>query len=100
MFGLGVDLDHTFGSKWLVDQLARLGFSVSSDEVKLLKQSVLEGDSDSSLQQYFPGSFVQWIADNVDHNIVTLDGKGTFHGMGIVASSTASNNSLQSHVIK
>ena len=41
LFGLGVDLDQTFGSKWLVDQLARLGFSVSSDEVKLFKQSVL-----------------------------------------------------------
>src|SRR6218665_846920 len=29
LFGLGVQMDHTFGSKWLIDQLARLGFSVS-----------------------------------------------------------------------
>ena len=29
--------------------------------------------------------FVQWVADNVDHNIVTLTGKGTFHGMGIIS---------------
>ncbi len=29
--------------------------------------------------------FVQHIADNVDHNIRTLDGHGTFHGMGIIA---------------
>ena len=27
-------------------------------------------------------------ADNVDHNIVTLDGKGTFHGMGMMAAIT------------
>ena len=27
-------------------------------------------------------------ADNVDHNIITLDGKGTFHGMGMVATVT------------
>jgi len=27
-------------------------------------------------------------ADNVDHNIVTLDGKGTFHGMGMIAAAT------------
>ena len=40
---------------WVVEQLARQGFSESSDEVKLFKQSVLDGDSDSSLQQYFPG---------------------------------------------
>ena len=36
------------------------------------------------------GSFVQWSADNVDHNCRTLDGKGTFHGMGIIASVTPS----------
>lgn len=33
-------------------------------------------------------SFVQFIADNVDHNIQSLDGFGTFHGMGIIATST------------
>ena len=27
-------------------------------------------------------------ADNVDHNIITIDGKGTFHGMGIIAALT------------
>ena len=29
--------------------------------------------------------FVQWVADNVDHNICTLSGKGTFHGMGMIS---------------
>ena len=29
--------------------------------------------------------FTQWVADNVDHNICTLTGKGTFHGMGIIS---------------
>ena len=24
-------------------------------------------------------------ADNVDHNILTIDGKGTFHGMSMIA---------------
>ena len=28
---------------------------------------------------------LQTITDNVDHNIRTLDGKDTFHGMGIIA---------------
>ena len=27
-------------------------------------------------------------ADNVDHNLITIDGKGTFHGMGMVATMT------------
>ena len=33
-------------------------------------------------------AFTQWISDNVDQNIATLDGKSTFHGMGIIAAST------------
>jgi hypothetical protein len=32
--------------------------------------------------------FLQFIADNVNHNIRTLDGHNTFHGMGIIATST------------
>ena len=32
--------------------------------------------------------FMQFVADNVDHNISTLDGHNTFHGMGIIATVT------------
>ena len=32
--GIGVDLDKSFGTRWFVDHLAKLGFSVSSGEVK------------------------------------------------------------------
>ena len=28
---------------------------------------------------------MQYVADNVDHNIRTLDGHNTFHGMGMIA---------------
>jgi pantothenate kinase len=38
-FEIGVDIDKSFATKWLVDHLYRLGFSVSSDEVKLFKES-------------------------------------------------------------
>ena len=34
------------------------------------------------------GSFSQWSADNFDHNVCTVDGKSTLHGMGIVVSTT------------
>ena len=30
-------------------------------------------------------SSIQYVADNVDHNVCTIDGYGTFHGMGIIA---------------
>jgi len=31
---------------------------------------------------------MQYIADNVDHDIRTIDGQNTFHGMGIIAAIT------------
>ena len=39
--------------------------------------------------------FVQYAADNVDHNICTLDGHGTFHGMGMIAAVTPGTRSGQ-----
>ena len=33
-------------------------------------------------------SWIQFAADNVDHQIRTLDGTGTFHGMGIIGAAT------------
>jgi len=32
----------------------------------------------------FNGEFVQYAADNVDHNTRTLDGHDKFHGMGVI----------------
>ena len=37
-FGIGVDIDKSFATKWLVDYLSQFGFSIYSDEVKLFKQ--------------------------------------------------------------
>ena len=42
-------------------------------------------------------TFAQWSADNVDHNIITLTGKGTFHCMGIIS---MSDNSSSTKTIK
>ena len=36
LLGLGVILDNSFGSKWLLDELARLGFSISLNEARYL----------------------------------------------------------------
>ena len=93
LFGLGVEMDHVFGSKWLINELSRLGFSISYDEVARYKQSVIQSESlETLLAEYCPNTFTQWVADNVDHNVATLDGQGTFHGMGIIAVSTPKDN--------
>ena len=88
LFGLSVELENLFGSRWLLDELFQLGFGISYSEVTRFKHSCVSNE-DSSLnidRISQESSFTQFIADNVDHNTATLDGSGTFHGMGILAS--------------
>jgi len=88
MLGLTVSLDHVFGGKtWLISMLHRLGFTLSYDELVRYKQSVVQCDCDDGLPPY-PICYTQFVADNVDHNICTVDGLNTFHGMGIISVST------------
>ena len=42
LFGLGVELDHSFGSKWVNNHMSRLGFSITYDEVRRFKQDLME----------------------------------------------------------
>ena len=112
MFRFGVECDHIFGSKWLINELFQYGFSLSYSEITRYKQSVVsELQTDLNHLQKFTHTMkcpftinsrnivTQFVADNVDHNIATIDGKGTFHGMGIIAISTPlySNNA---HTLK
>jgi hypothetical protein len=102
LYSVCVEMDNVFGTRWLVDELARLGFSITSDEVPRFRQSTIQAEKaeqvsvtkTEELKQRTTNSFVQWIADNVDHNTATLDGEGTFHGMGIIAV----RSGLNSHV--
>ena len=45
LLGIGIDVDHVLGSRWLLDYLSRFGFSVTYDEIKRFKHSVLKNDS-------------------------------------------------------
>ena len=80
-FRIGVDADKSFATRWLLDHIALLGLSISSDEIMLTKQSAAVSDSVEATK---PEHFTKWVGDNVDHNIRTLTGKGRFHGMGII----------------
>lgn len=94
-FGLGVEVVNAIGSKWLSNELSRLGFAVSYDEVIRFKQSVLVSKENGATLDG-KAEFTQWVSDNVDHNIATIDGKGTFHGMGIISCSVGkTDNSTQ-----
>ena len=45
-------------------------------------------------------NFTTFVADNVDHNIATLDGRGTFHGMGVMAAMTNKNGTCQEEQLR
>ena len=63
-----------------------MGFTSSYDEVQRfevnaacsLAPDVLSSDIENLDQALL------FAGDNVDHNIITLDGKGTFRGMGMI----------------
>ncbi|GFS26848.1 hypothetical protein ElyMa_007067800 [Elysia marginata] len=85
--GLSVQMHHQFASKFLLDTLYQLGFSSSYSETKrfelcaaLAQQTDVPGVTNDH--------FLQYVADNVDHDLRTLDGLNTFHGMGIITAVT------------
>ena len=90
LFGLSVAIDHAIGSKSLLTETSKLGYAISYDEVKRYKQSVLT-DEEHKLGHLKDG-FTQFVADNADHNTETVDSKGIFHGMGIIACSILNND--------
>ena len=94
LFALVVESDHMFASRWLNTQLFNLGFVESYNEVVRFKQGmVMTEDIDDILQsRASEDSFITFVGDNIDHNIATLDGKGTFHGMGVIAAITNKGN--------
>ena len=84
--GLDVQLHHHFASRLLIDWLHRLGFCCSYQEVQTFGKNaaVTQGTGIPN----HTSEFVQYVADNVDHNLRTLDGNDTFHGMGLIATVT------------
>ena len=80
---LGVEVDHTLVSKQQFIKLSRLRFSVNPDEVTRYKQSTTVNENVNDIIKNVRSG------DNVDHDVSSLNGKGTFHGMGVVILSTS-----------
>ena len=92
--GLGVQLHHHFASKFLIDTLYSMGFCLSYSEIQKYESSAAVAQK-SDISEFHPHQFIQYAADNVDHNIRTLDGHNTFHGMGMIACVTPGGFSSQ-----
>lgn len=83
-----LQMHHHFGSRFLWDTLNTLGFASSYTEVQRFELNAAAAAHDRTNTQFGNGTFVQYIADNLDHNLRTLDGHGTFHGMDMIAAVT------------
>ncbi|KMQ84700.1 hypothetical protein RF55_17294 [Lasius niger] len=78
--GVGVFLHHKFGSKLLIDVLSNLGLCISYNNVTLFEASaVVNSEVIKVIKEH---AFGQYVFDNADHNVCTLDGLNTFHSMG------------------
>lgn len=84
-FALGIEMDHAIDSESLLTERPKLGYSTFYDEAKWYKQSLVM--SESTLSTFVITGLIQFVADNLYHNVYSLDGRGTFHGMGFIACS-------------
>ena len=81
--GAGCASSSSFFVKIFYWLLNSHGFCSSYSRIQHFEQSasVCQGTNIPSLT---PSHFVQFAADNVDHNILTIDDKNTFHGMELL----------------
>lgn len=69
----------------MVNTLNAFGFCSSYGEAKKFElcASIALHEQQKNPNENIP--VIKYVADNVDHNLRTLDGKNTFHGMGIIS---------------
>ena len=76
----GTYLYRKFGSKHLVNLCSAMGFSCSYSEAMHVESSaIVRGEASPTIEK---GAFIQFVFDNADVNVNTLDGENTFHEMG------------------
>lgn len=88
--GLSVYLHRQFGSQRLIDILSCLGLCATYKETSLYKASALFHPQPRIFSPD-EGCFIQYVADNADHNVATIDGFNTFHSMGMIRIITSHN---------
>lgn len=95
--GLALQMHHLYRSRFLIDTLFQMGFCSSYSEVHRFQMNSANCIAPNMLDPNTDASRMTLLlaADNVDHNILTIDGKGTFHGMGMVAALTPATRTVR-----
>ena len=72
--GLAVQMHHHFLSRFLIDSLHRHGSCSSYSELQMFERNAVV-TSGTELNISDGDCLVQYVSDNVDHNVRTVDGK-------------------------
>ena len=103
LFALTVEVGHMFDSRWLLNtQLFKLGSSEPYSEVIGFKQTVVVTEEIGAILQSVAAedNFNTLYGDNIDRNTTTVDGRRTFHGMGVIAVITNKNSTCQEEPLR
>lgn len=90
---LAIQLHHSHASRQLNETMWRLGYAESYTTVQHFERdaAILSNSSDATpVQEDPPQCLRQYIADNVDWNSATIDGKGSIHVQGMMGAVTPS----------
>jgi len=81
--GLSVYLHRQFGSQRLIDIFSCLGLCATYKETSLYETSALFHPQ-PRISSPDEGCFIQYVTDNTDQNVATIDGFNTFHSIGMI----------------
>ena len=81
LLSLSVFFHRRYGSKRLLDILSSLGFAASYSNTVQYEVSAVYHPQPRILSSE-SGALVQYVGDNADINVQTLDGNNTLHVMG------------------
>lgn len=78
---LGIYIYRKTGSRLIIDLLSKCGVCASYYSIQLYEASAIMDPPNIHIEN----AFVQYVFDNTDHNVQTLDGRETFHCLGGIA---------------
>lgn len=94
--GMSLYLDHKFGSDQLIDIMHRLGICESQKETVDYKYTYIDlTNTQVDAMEVLENQIEQHVGDNMDHDLITLDGKVGFHVMGQIKVTTPNNANQQ-----
>ncbi|KAJ8684487.1 hypothetical protein QAD02_020279 [Eretmocerus hayati] len=79
LISIAVMLHGRHGAKDTIQQLWSYGLCASYDEALIFQNSILNDPENFGVSE---DSYSQWMVDNLDANLQTIDGKNTLHVLG------------------